>query len=91
MGEHRSTPGEPRRHAEGWGEYLKGDDEFQAYAGALRDEEVIGLGIRGLRKPSRKGSGDNLPTPSGTAADARRVITRAAIASGRRPSRSRPK
>ncbi|MER5533195.1 LamG domain-containing protein [Streptomyces mirabilis] len=31
--------------ADGWGEYLHGDvDEVQAYAGALRDEDIIGLG-----------------------------------------------
>ncbi|MGV9289619.1 LamG domain-containing protein [Streptomyces sp. NPDC003719] len=31
--------------AEGWGEYLKGDvDELQAYAGALRDRDVMALG-----------------------------------------------
>ncbi|WP_408646282.1 LamG domain-containing protein [Streptomyces jeddahensis] len=30
---------------DGWGEYLRGDvDELQAYAGALRDRDVIGLG-----------------------------------------------
>ena len=30
---------------DGWGEYLHGDvDELQAYAGALRDKDVIGLG-----------------------------------------------
>ncbi|WP_171141261.1 LamG domain-containing protein [Streptomyces sp. S3(2020)] len=30
---------------DGWGEYLHGDvDEVQAYAGALRDEDVLGLG-----------------------------------------------
>ncbi|MER6620823.1 LamG domain-containing protein [Streptomyces sp. NPDC000931] len=33
------------RTADGWGEYLKGEvDELQAYAGALRDRDVIGLG-----------------------------------------------
>lgn len=31
--------------ADGWGEYLHGDvDEVQAYAGALRDRDIIGLG-----------------------------------------------
>ncbi|MEV0450739.1 LamG-like jellyroll fold domain-containing protein [Streptomyces sp. NPDC050600] len=31
--------------ADGWGEYLKGDvDEIQAYAGALRDDDIVGLG-----------------------------------------------
>ncbi|MGW1406365.1 LamG domain-containing protein [Streptomyces sp. NPDC002403] len=30
---------------DGWGEYLHGDvDEVQAYSGALRDEDVLGLG-----------------------------------------------
>ncbi|MFC8505180.1 LamG domain-containing protein [Streptomyces sp. NPDC057411] len=33
------------RTADGWGEYLKGEvDEIQAYEGALRDGDVIGLG-----------------------------------------------
>ncbi|MDO0935565.1 LamG domain-containing protein [Streptomyces sp. DG2A-72] len=33
------------RTADGWGEYLKGDvDEVQAFAGALRDDDIIGLG-----------------------------------------------
>ena len=31
---------------DGWGEYLHGDvDEIQAYAGALRDGDVLGLGV----------------------------------------------
>ncbi|MET7917457.1 LamG-like jellyroll fold domain-containing protein [Streptomyces avermitilis] len=31
--------------ADGWGEYLHGDvDEVQAYAGALRDSDITGLG-----------------------------------------------
>ncbi|WP_329119682.1 LamG-like jellyroll fold domain-containing protein [Streptomyces sp. NBC_01353] len=31
--------------ADGWGEYLHGDlDDFQAYAGALRDRDINGLG-----------------------------------------------
>ncbi|MCX4533484.1 LamG domain-containing protein [Streptomyces sp. NBC_00841] len=31
--------------ADGWGEYLHGDvDEIQAYAGALRDKDILGLG-----------------------------------------------
>ncbi|PWI12786.1 hypothetical protein DI272_00405 [Streptomyces sp. Act143] len=31
--------------ADGWGEYLHGDvDEVQAYAGALRDQDIVGLG-----------------------------------------------
>jgi hypothetical protein len=30
---------------DGWGEYLHGDvDEVQAYAGALRDEDILALG-----------------------------------------------
>ncbi|MFD3494113.1 LamG-like jellyroll fold domain-containing protein [Streptomyces sp. NPDC058690] len=30
---------------DGWGEYLHGDvDEVQAYSGALRDRDVLGLG-----------------------------------------------
>ncbi|MET9585432.1 hypothetical protein ABZY10_20415 [Streptomyces sp. NPDC006539] len=30
---------------DGWGEYLHGDvDEVQAYSGALRDDDVLGLG-----------------------------------------------
>lgn len=30
---------------DGWGEYLHGDvDEVQAYSGALRDRDIIGLG-----------------------------------------------
>lgn len=33
------------RTADGWGEHLKGQvDELQAYAGALRDDDVLGLG-----------------------------------------------
>ncbi|MFF9327288.1 LamG domain-containing protein [Streptomyces sp. NPDC014776] len=33
------------RTADGWGEYLKGDvDEIQAYAGALRDTDINGMG-----------------------------------------------
>ncbi len=33
------------RSGDGWGEYLHGDvDELQAYSGALRDTDIIGLG-----------------------------------------------
>jgi concanavalin A-like lectin/glucanase superfamily protein len=34
------------RAGDGWGEYLHGDvDEIQAYAGALTDRDIIGLGF----------------------------------------------
>jgi hypothetical protein len=34
------------RVGDGWGEYLHGDvDEVQAYSGALRDSDVLGLGL----------------------------------------------